>query len=115
MFIDRGRTSFIEMFEKAFQISTVIDDVFLNVFNNHGVKGFAVFLPILGRANDAGSLFRDNRSTLLVYSRNFLHCRMPFELPPWIETPRKQVGSRHNGHGWIRKNDHGDKEFFRAI
>src|SRR5260370_13460133 len=112
MFIHKWRTSFIEMFEKAFQLSTVIDDVLLNVLNNHGVKGFAVFLPVLGCANDTGALFRRNRSTLL--RRYSLHCGMPLELAPGIETPREQVGSRDGGHCWIREKNQGNEEIFRT-
>src|SRR5260370_21388790 len=97
MFIHKWRTSFIEMFEKAFQISTVIDDVFLNVLNNHGVKGFAVFLPVRRRANDTGALFRRNHSTLFVLRRYSLHRGMPLERAPRIATPREQIRSRHAG------------------
>src|SRR5258708_25528621 len=97
MFINKWRAGFIEMFEKVVQVPAAIDNIFMCVLNNQGVKSLAVFLPLLRSTDNARSLFRRNRATLFVLRRRLLDCRTPFEFAHGIESSGKQVGPRHDG------------------
>src|SRR6266436_4074666 len=112
--IDKWRGGLIEVFEKAIQVSAVMDNVFTYVLNNHGVKGLAVFLPLLRSTDDARALLR-RKSRTLVLRGNFLDPRTPFEFSHWIESSCEQVRPCRDGYCVIRENNHRDKEFFGVV